>query len=160
MLVRLGTNRNDSPKPPYPHGFSMRGGIGGAEVMLYVECARTIPGSGNSVELKPDIDSALWRDPERLRELLRVLIETWGAETAAIRQHMSGPSYPAPDGVGTIADSWNEGWLYWQRDDVAKPAYYKPPGPASSSEPWLNGSLLVFDEWAPPRMVEGLSSDR
>ena len=44
---------------------------------------------------------------------------------------------------------------YRQRDDHAQTPPYKPPTQASTSEAWLGGSLLTYDEWAPPRLTEG-----
>lgn len=153
MLVRFGTKRGDAPT--YPFGFStFFFPPPPSEAVLTVGCGADAVGNSVMLDAKPY--SPIFRDAKLTKALLEVLIQTWDAETALIGCHMMGPRYQVPDRPeATTRDSWREGWLYWQRDDHSGAPAYKPPTPASSSEPWVDGSLLTYDEWAPPRLTEG-----
>jgi len=106
----------------------------------------------NGVEVSPDHDSHVWRDPERGIAILDAMVEVWDPEWAcAYALHTELP--PSGEGEGR---SWVRPWLAW----TAKPLQPRPvppfnrpyphpfpldhAGPPAEVRPWHGGELQTW----------------
>jgi hypothetical protein len=80
----------------------------------------------------------LWQQPDQLRELLKMGIEHWECDEAAITP---------PQGVN--GDNAWVFWLRWKKDGTKWTWEREVMGEPASAEPWLGGTLYIWPENAP-----------
>lgn len=145
------------PAPVSPTGYSVlyRNDLTGLDPSyLSVSIRAGQYGDGwveNRVEVWPQTDHPLWRDPEWAVQLLAAMVEVWEAEWASACASLLNPSSPGEEITSSVRP-----WLAWTARPLQprpNPPYGRPypypfpldeAGPPAEVRPWRGGELRIW----------------